>query len=162
MVEIGFTKPEMGKAAGAAKLAELLCACKKEIGLNEESCTLENRKQLEDNLAKECSQNQLWTINKGDNLVGLLILHNFTVCSVKLHEIMYIVVDPNFRCRGIGPTLVRYIQAKRGVRGLHAEARNDHSEHMLIKYGFEPTGDRSASGHPKLFWERRPRRRFNQ
>jgi len=162
MANISLTAPKLGRKRDAPKLAELLCACAKEIDLNDDTCKPENRQKLEKILGQECSQRQLWTINQKDNIVGLLILNNFTVCGVKLHEIRYIAVDPDFRCKGIGPTLIRYTQAKRGVRGIQAEASNDHSKHVLMKCGFEPTGECSARGHPKLFWQRASRRHINQ
>jgi GNAT superfamily N-acetyltransferase len=148
-----ISTPRLAAEAEVDGLITLFCSGAKEIGLKPHVCSEEGRPELRRLLETKCAERLVWVINQ-DRPIAMLVLDADTVTNLS-----YVVVDPQCREMGLGPTLVRHIQSLRNFRYLRAEARNPHSKHMLEKCGFERDGEVSIHGYPYMVWQRPPRRR---
>jgi len=80
---------------------------------------------------------------------GMLILDHINPFRP---DIFVVAVAENLRGQGIGPGLVRHIQAMPAVNCLRAEARNPSAKGMLKKCRFRSNRYKSAVGFPYMYW----------
>jgi len=154
MTNEALTAPKLARKAEAGALAQLFCTGEKEMCLKSDTCSPENRARLTEVIEEKCSSRRLWSIRVGAHHIGMIVLGSrITGEGFDITEISYVVVDPNFRGKGVGTTLVRHIQSQHKIASLRAEARNPCSIRMLTRCGFQPDGEKSPCGdHPFLVW----------
>jgi hypothetical protein len=140
-------EPRLAIESEAEQLILVFCSGKEGIGLNLDVCSPEKHPQLLCWMRKACVRKRVWIINKGNTIFGILIFDK------PAGHIAYIVVAESFRgLKLIGPRLVRHAQLV--MPSLYAEARNAHSQRLLVRCGFHLTDETSMSGHPILTWDR--------
>jgi hypothetical protein len=146
--------PSTSLAAAAADIPEidsLLCSAQEPIGLKSEFCADENRLARLNWLEEKLKHKLLHVICDQEGIAGALILNQDPMCAIS--DIGYIVVAERKRgCREIGPSLVKCAQLLANGGPLKAEARNDHSRHLLEQFGFLDSDEVSSTGHPILVW----------
>jgi hypothetical protein len=141
-------EPRLAVESEAKQLIPVFCSGKEGIGLNPDVCSPEKYPPLLCWMKKACVCERAWIINEGNTIFGILIFDNLLA-----DHIAYIVVAEGFRgLKIIGPKLVRHAQSL--MPSLYAEARNAHSQRLLVQCGFHLTDETSISGHPILTWER--------
>lgn len=130
----------------------LLCSAQEPIGLSGKFCASENRSKRVEWFQEKITYNLLWVIRDGAGLAGVLILEQDEM--ERIVGIAYIVVVERLRGkRTIGPRLVQKAQTL-ASGSLKAEARNDNSQQLLERCGFQVQQERSCTGHPILIWSR--------
>jgi hypothetical protein len=141
-------EPRLALESEAEQLVPVFCSGQEGIGLKPHVCSPEKYPQLLCWMKNACARELVWIINDGETTSGMLIFANLPADNID-----YIVVAESFRgLKLIGPALVRHVQLF--MPSLHAEARNAHSQRLLVGCGFRLTDKTSLSGHPILTWER--------
>jgi N-acetylglutamate synthase-like GNAT family acetyltransferase len=144
-------EPCLAEVCEVPDIDALLCSAQEQIGLNPDSCAIENRPKRLDRLREKLTQELLWVVRDGDGLAGIMILEQDLFGRIE--EIAYIVVAERMHGHGkIGPALVQ--KAKTLVSSLRAEARNDDSRRWFENCGFRQQEERSRWGHPILNWSK--------
>jgi ribosomal protein S18 acetylase RimI-like enzyme len=144
-----ISSPRLAREGDAEVLIPLLCSGADGIALAVHVCTPENRENLLRGMKAKCAAGLLWMVDIDLIPAGMLILDRINPFRP---DIFVVVVAERLRGRGIGPRLVRHIQAMPTVDCLRAEARNPSSKRMLIKCGFRANRYKSDAGFPYLFW----------
>jgi ribosomal protein S18 acetylase RimI-like enzyme len=143
--------PRLASENDAEALVPLFCSGAEGLALAAHVCTPENRENLVRGLKAKCAAGLVWVVVNDSMQAGKLILDRFNPFRP---DIFVVVIAETLRGQGIGPELVRQIQAMPGVDRLRAEARNASSKRMLKKCGFRPNRYKSSAGFPYLFWKK--------
>jgi ribosomal protein S18 acetylase RimI-like enzyme len=147
---MGISSPRLASENDAEALIPLFCSGAEGLALAAHVCTPENRENLVRGLKAKCAADLVWILVSGSMQAGMLILDRFNPRP----DIFVVVIAERLRGQGLGPKLVRQIQAMPDVDRLRAEARNASSERMLKKCGFRLNRYRSSAGFPYLFWKK--------
>jgi ribosomal protein S18 acetylase RimI-like enzyme len=152
MADIARLTHRLAKKTDAPALAALFCSGERELNLKPSVCSPENRQNLIQLFVEKCSSRKVRIVSNGPILVGMLMIG---ARKNGVTAIDYVVVDQEFRRKGVGPILIRhFIRSRKAIISLRAEAINEYSKRMLMRCGFQTDGKQSLSGYPFLVWHR--------